>query len=284
MTLPSAFEILLPTLAPLVAGYAVARWLGFSTKPLMILLRYVLFPVLLFTGLQERMPFYVFLLVAATGSVMTLVGLVLARHAHRFLKPHVDSSAAVINIACFAAPVLALSWAADGLGSACALFVGAALTWSFLELGRDWQALLREPWVYATATALLFQAGQISAPWLDSMVTPLALASYPVLLLFLGASMHPWVSMRDGSAWATVCVRMLSGLCVGIIAVAVLPFSAAVAEGVILVSLAPPATRAMTLGPSIEDSARSRAAATLGACVSLLAMVVLLLTGWKPWA
>ena len=59
MTLPSVFQVLLPTLAPLVAGYAVARWLGFSTKPLMILLRYVLFPVLLFTGLQERMPFYV---------------------------------------------------------------------------------------------------------------------------------------------------------------------------------------------------------------------------------
>lgn len=284
MTLPSVFQTLLPTLAPLAAGYAVTRWLGFSTKPLTVLLRYVLFPALLFTGLQDRMPFYVFLLVAATGSVMTLAGIALTRNAHRFLKPHVDPSAAVLNIACFAAPVLALSWAANGLGSVCALFVGAALTWSVLESRRDWQALLREPWVYAAAAALLFQAGEVSAAWLDAMVTPLALASYPILLLFLGASMHPWVSMRDGNAWATVGVRMLSGLGVGMVAVAVLPFSAAVAEGVIIASLAPPATRAMTLGATPEDSSRARAAAALGACVSLVVMAVLLLTGWKPWA
>ena len=116
--LPAILATLMPVLAPLAAGYAVARWTGLSARPLAVLLRYVLFPVLLFTGLQERLPFHVFLLVAATGAAMTLVGLALVRNAHRFLKPQVDSSAAMVNIACFAAPVLALAWAANGIGSA----------------------------------------------------------------------------------------------------------------------------------------------------------------------
>jgi|RhiMetdeSRZDD1v2_1073273.scaffolds.fasta_scaffold778633_1 hypothetical protein len=284
MSLPSVFTTLLPVLAPVAAGYAVARWLGLSAKPLTVVLRYVLFPALLFTSLQDRMPFYVFLLVAATGAVMTLAGLALAGNAHRFLKPHVDRSAAVLNIACFAAPVLALGWATNGLGSACALFVGVALTWFMIESRHDPMALLREPWVYAVAAALVFQAGRISAPWLDSMVKPLSLASYPVLLLFLGASMHPWVSMRDSNAWATVGIRLLTGLGIALLAVAVLPFSGGVGQGLILASLAPPATRAMTLGAVAEDSARAQSAAALGAFVSLVAMATLLLTGWKPWA
>lgn len=283
MSLQSVFSTLLPVLAPLAAGYAVARWLGLSARPLTVILRYILFPVLLFTGLQENLPFHVFLLVAATGSLMTLVGLGLVRNAHRFLKPQVDSSAAMVNIACFAAPVLALGWAANGLGSACALFVGVALTWFLIE-SRDWRALQREPWVYAVAAALLFQAGQVSLPWFDSMLTPLALASYPILLLYLGASLHPWVSLRDSSAWATVSIRLLTGLGIGLVAVAVLPFSTAVAEGVILASLAPPATRTLMLVSGTEDTSRSHAAAVIGTLASLLALATLLLTGWTPWA
>ena len=283
MSLPNVFATLLPVLAPLAAGYAVARWLGFSTRPLAVILRYVLFPVLMFTGLQERLPFHIFLLVAATGALMTLVGLGLARNAHRFLKPQVDASAATINIACFAAPVLALGWAANGVGSACALFVGVALTWFMIE-SRDWRALGREPWVYAVAGALVFQAGQVALPWFDSMLTPLALASYPILLLFLGASLHPWGSLRDSSAWATVSIRLLTGLGIGLVAVAVLPLSTAVAEGVILASLAPPATRSLMLVTGAEENARARAAAGIGTFASLVAIAMLLLTGWTPWA
>lgn len=283
MSLPSVLTTLLPVLAPLAAGYAVARWLGLSTRPLTVILRYVLFPVLLFTGLQEHLPFHVFLLVAATGALMTLMGLVLVRNAHRFLKPQVDSSAAMINIACFAAPVLALGWAANGVGSACSLFVGVALTWFLIE-SRDWKALHREPWVYAVAVALLFQAGNVALPWFDSMLTPLALASYPILLLFLGASLHPWVPLRDGGAWATVSIRLLTGLGVGLIAVAVLPLSTAVAEGVILASLAPPATRTLMLAAGAEETTRAHAAAVVGTLASLLALAMLLVTGWAPWA
>ncbi len=284
MSLPSVLQMLLPTLLPLVAGYAVARWAGLNPKPLSVLLRLVLFPALLFTSLHDRMPFHIFLLVAATGSVMTFVALALRRNAHRFLKPPVDASAGVLNIACFMLPFLALSWATNGLATACALFTGAALTWFALESWNDPKALLREPWVYAVAAAFFFPAGRIDATWLDKLLAPLAAASYPVLLVFLGAALQPGLSLRDGGAWATVSVRLLSGLGVGLVAVAVLPFSAAVAQGLILTSLAPPATKSLTLETGGADTARAQAAAALGTLVSLAVIVTLLVTGWKPWA
>jgi predicted permease len=281
MSISSVIQVLLPTLVPIAVGYAVARWIGVATKPLATLLRYVFFPALLFTVVQGRMAFSTFLLLAATGAAMAGVGLLLVRNAGRFLKPQVDSSAATLNIACFSIPFLALSWAANGLGTACALFAGVALVLFLVESNA--KALLREPWLYAVVAALLFQGLGISLPWLDKMLTPFARAAYVVLLLFLGTALHPWVSFRNAEAWATVGVRMVSGFAVGLLAVAMLPFSAAIAEGVILTALAPPATRSMALAVDAEESQAARAAASLGVVVSLAVILFLLVSGWKPW-
>lgn len=283
MSLSSVLQLLLPTVIPLVAGYAVARWVGLSTKPVETVLRWVLFPVLLFTVLRGRMPFQTFLLVSMTGAVMALAGLALVRHSHRFLKPNVDRSAGTLNIACFAVPFFALSWASNGLGTACALFVGAAITMFVVEKRNDWKAILREPWLYAVFAALLFQEGRFATGSLDTWFKPLAMACYPVALLYLGAALQPQLALRDSGAWATVGVRMLSGLGVGMLAVALLPFSSAVAQGVIITSLAPPATQSMTLGGGGTDTASARAAATLGTLVTLVAITLILLTGWTPW-
>jgi predicted permease len=276
-------QLLLPTVIPLIAGYAVARWVGLSTKPVETILRWVLFPALLFTVLRDRMPFQTFLLVSMTGAVMVVAGLALVRSAHRFLKPNVDRAAGTLNVACFSVPFFALSWASNGLGTACALFVGVAITMFVIEKRSDWKAIFREPWVYAVAAALLLQEGRFATGSLDTWLKPLAMASYPVLLLFLGAALQPKLSLRDASAWATVGVRMVSGLGVGLLAVTLLPFSSAIAQGVIITSLAPPATQAMTLSGEGNESASARAAATLGTLVSLIAITLILLTGWTPW-
>ncbi len=283
MSLSSVLQLLLPTIIPLIAGYAVARWVGLSTKPVETILRWVLFPALLFVVLRNRMPFQTFLALGMTGAVMTLAGLGLVKSARRFLKPDVDRSAGTLNIACFSVPFFALSWASNGLGTACALFVGMALTMFVIEKRSDWTAIYREPWIYAVVAAILFQQGRFGSGSLDTWLEPLASASYPVLLLFLGAVLQPQLSLRDASAWATVGVRLVSGLGVGLLAVALLPFSSVIAQGVILTSLAPPATQAMTLGSGGSDSASARAAATLGTVVTLVAIALILLTGWTPW-
>ena len=283
MSLSSVMQLLLPTVIPLIAGYAVARWVGLSTKPVETLLRWVLFPALLFVVLRGRMPFQTFLLVSVTGAVMTLVGLALVGSAHRFLKPSVDRAAGTLNIACFSVPFFALSWASNGLGTGCALFVGMALTMHMIEKRNDRTAIFREPWIYAVLAALLFHEGRFASGTLNRWLEPFAMAAYPVLLLFLGAVLQPQLSLRDANAWATVGVRMVSGLGVGLLAVALLPFSSAVAQGVIITSLAPPATQAMTLSGGGTDSASARAAATLGTIVTLIAIALILLTGWTPW-
>jgi len=281
MSLPSVLQILLPTLIPIAIGYAVARWTGVSMQPVATLLRTVFVPVILFAALRERMPFQMFLLLTVLGAAMALVGMLLVRHAHRFLKPKVDRSAAVLNIACFSLPFFALSRSSNGLGTACALFVGVALAFFAVEVRRARQ-LWHEPWLFAVLGAFVFQALGVSATWMDKVVSPLTASAFVLLLVYLGAALHPWASWKSADAWATVAVRLVSGAGVGLLAVLVLPISGAIAQGVVMTSLAPPATRSLALGGDGHDTVSGRAAANLGTLVSLVLIGVLLAAGW-PW-
>lgn len=280
MSLPHVLQLLLPTLIPIAIGYAVARWAGVSMQPVATLLRTVFVPAILFTALRERLPFHMFMLVAAIGAVMALGGIFIVRHAHRFLKPRVDSSAAMLNIACFSLPLFALSMSSTGLATACALFVGVAVASCAMEV-RSVKPLVREPWVYSVLAVLILQAVGVSTGWMDKFVAPLASSAFILLLVFLGAALHPWV-WRSAEAWATVAVRLVSGAAVGLLAIAVLPISGAIAQGILLVSLAPPATRVLAMRGGGNDSTSGQAAATLGTLVSLLIIGGLLLAGW-PW-
>ena len=64
---------------------------------------------------------------------------------------------------------------------------------------------------------------------------------------------------------------------------ALFPLTPAVAQGIALTSLAPPATKSLALGDPDEDTPTGRSAAILGSLVSLILMVVLLKTGWRFW-
>jgi hypothetical protein len=79
-----------------------------------------------------------------------------------------------------------------------------------------------------------------------------------------------------------VVVRLVSGVAVGLLAIVLLPISGAIAQGVVLTSLAPPATRALAMRADGQDSASGQAAATLGTIVSLGVITALLVAGW-PW-
>ena len=281
MPFPHVLQMLLPTLVPIAIGYAVARWIGVSMQPIGTLLRAVFVPAILFTALQEPMQFHIFMLLVVIGAVMALGGMFVVRHAHRFLKPRVDHSAAVLNIACFSLPLFALSMSSTGLATACGLFVGVALASCLVEV-RSVKPLVREPWAYAVVAALVLRAVGASTGWMDKVVDPLAAGAFILCLVFLGAALHPWTLWRSAEAWATVAVRLVSGAVVGLLAIAILPISGAIAQGVLLTALAPPATRVLAMNGDGNDSTSGQAAATIGTLVSLVLIATLLVAGW-PW-
>jgi len=131
--------------------------------------------------------------------------------------------------------------------------------------------------------ALLFKEIRgVNLP-LDAILTPFMGATYPLLLLFLGASLHPFEGISDINAWVTAVLRVGGGFLVALLGVSILTVSPAIAAGAVMVSMAPPATKSLSLVGSAKDSPTSKGPANVGLLVSLLVFTVFLSTGWKPW-
>ena len=158
-----------------------------------------------------------------------------------------------------------------------------AIAWLLLESRRNIISLLTEPWLYAIVAVFVFQRLDVATAQVDRILSPLAHAAYPVLLLLLGTGLYPLSSVKSPDAWATVGIRLVTGLGVALLAVAILPLSSAVAEAVVLTSLAPPATQSMVLSGQGPDTEASQAASAVGTLVSLVVLATMMATGWKPW-
>jgi len=282
MPFSSLAESLLPTLVIIVAGYSLARWARLSTAPLITLLRYVFLPVYLFMTLQARMSSEMFFFVALIGAAVVGIGFLIHRNAHRVFKTQVDASVAIPNVACFSIPVFALSWGGRGLGTACALFVGVSIA-AFIIEKKGFVKLFRQPWFYAVVAGILFNEIRGSVQPLDVILSPFMGATYPLLLLLLGASLYPFKGIRDLNAWVTVVLRVVGGFLVALLGVAILPVTPAVAAGAVMASMAPPAMKSLSLAGSSKDTPSSRGPANVGLLVSLIVFILFLLTGWKPW-
>lgn len=282
MPFSSLAESLLPTLVIIVAGYSLARWARLSTAPLITLLRYVFLPVYLFMTLQARMSSEMFFFVALIGAAVVGIGFLIHRNAHRVFKTQVDASVAIPNVACFSIPVFALSWGGRGLGTACALFVGVSIA-AFIIEKKGFVKLFRQPWFYAVVAGILFNEIRGSVQPLDVILSPFMGATYPLLLLLLGASLYPFKGIRDLNAWVTVVLRVVGGFLVALLGVAILPVTPAVAAGAVMASMAPPAMKSLSLAGSSKDTPSSRGPANVGLLVSLIVFILFSLTGWKPW-
>jgi predicted permease len=116
-------------------------------------------------------------------------------------------------------------------------------------------------------------------PLLDVILSPFMEATYPLLLLFLGASLYPFEGIKDLNAWVTAVLRVASGFLVAFLGVSILPVSPAIAVGAVMVSMAPPATKSLSLAGSAKDTPSSRGPANVGLLVSLLAFSLFLLSG-----
>lgn len=286
---------LIPALVAIGGGYALARFRGLNPAPLQTLLRYLLFPAILFVLLFDRMPVQTFGIVAGIGAATVVVGAGLVRLTEKLLRPKVSMRAAVPDIACFSIPFLALSWGTIGLGTACALYVGVEVAAAVLD--KDPASLTRQPWVYAAAAApLLHTTGLVGstapihlvvgesvrdAGLIAGVGVPLVMAGLLGLFLLLGASLHPFRGVRDMGAWVSVLVRFVAGAVVGIAAVRFLPMSREVMEAVVIAAFAPPSMRGLQVPSAARRSEdQDHSAAHVGTLVSLAAMSALLLVNW----
>jgi hypothetical protein len=160
--------------------------------------------------------------------------------------------------------------------------VGVSLAAFFIEK-KNVAKLLQEPWLYAVAAGILANEFRISVQPLNLVLTPFMDATYPLLLLFLGASLHPFDGIADINAWVTAVLRVGGGFLVALLGVSILSVSPAIAAGAVMAAMAPPTPRSLSLSGSAKDSPSSRGSANVGLLVSLVVFSVFLMTGWKPW-
>ncbi len=283
MTVSFLVGYLLPTVVPIAAGYAVARWVGFQPDGFQRILRYVFLPALLFILLIGPIKQPVLFKVAFIGAATALAGFFLLPPVAKALKANIDTSAALPNVASFLLPFLLLSWQHKPLGvrTAAVYFVAVAVAYVFAESrSQGFKRLIREPWLWAALAALAVQLLDVNLKTVMTAVRPVGQAAYPVLLVFLGASMHPVAgsTFSDKDAWLSVGFRLAVGAGVGLLAVAILEMPRVVDETIIVAAFAPPATAALSLvGPGERGSGR---VAALGTLVSIVAMVVLVVVDW----
>ncbi len=286
---------LVPALVAIGGGYALARFRGLNPAPLQTILRYLLFPAILFVLLFDRMPVQTFAIVAGIGAATVAVGAGLVRVTEKLLRPTVSMRAAVPDIACFSIPFLALCWGSIGLGTACALYVGVEI--AAAVLAKDLASLKQQPWVYAAAAAPLLRASGIvgatapihlvvagsvrDAGLVSGVGVPLVMAGLLGLFLLLGASLHPFRGVRDLGAWVSVLIRLVAGAVVAIAAVKFLPMSREVMEALVIAAFAPPTMQGLQLPSATRRSQdQDHGAAHVGTLVSLAAMSALLLVNW----
>jgi len=282
MAFSSVVDSLLPALFLIAAGYALASWMGLSAAPLSTLLRYLIFPAYLFMTLKTRMSIETFAYVALIGAAVVWIGYLIHRNAHRVFKAEVDATVSIPNVACFTIPLFALSMGGRGIGTACSFFVGVSIATYFLGV-KDIMKLLREPWLYAALAGMVFKETLAPIQLLDDILSPLTAATYPLLLIFLGVSLYPIEAVKDLNAWVTAVMRVVVGFLVALLGVNILPVSQAVASAVVLASIAPPATRFLSLAGPAKDSQWPRGPVNVGVLVSLVVFIFFLMTDWKPW-
>lgn len=282
MAFSSVIDSLLPALFLIAAGYFLARVMGLTTAPLSKLLRYLIFPAYLFMTLKTRMSFETFGYVALIGFVIVWAGYLIHLNAHRVFKAQVDASVAIPNIACFAIPLFALSLGGRGIGTACSLYAGVSVAAYFIGK-KEFFKLLREPWLIAVVAGMVFKETLAPIQLIDDILSPVTSAAYPLLLIFLGVSLHPMEPVRDLNAWVTAVLRVIVGFLIAMLGVKILPVSQAVAAAVVLASISPPSTKFLSLAGYSQDSESPRAPVNIGVLVSLIVFVFFMMTDWKPW-
>lgn len=272
-----------PFLFPIALGYAMARWVGLSVDGLASLARNVFLPVILFAGISERLNAKLFFMIALAGALVAAGGYLMYRYGNNILKAQMSPAVSSPNVGYFTYPFFFLVMGGAGLGTASAFFVGAAVTSFVLAQlkGGNFQALFKEPWFYAVLLGLAFMFYGSTPRLLGKTISPLVEASYPVLLLFLGAYLHPFKGFKSAEVYVTVVCRFLCGFLVALLAIKLLGLSMAISKGIMLAALAPPVALSLVTNTSSSDTDES--ATKVGILLGIVLMALILYGGLEPW-
>ena len=272
-----------PFLLPIALGYSMARWLGLNVDGLANLARNVFLPIVLFSAISDRLNAKLFFSIAFAGAAVAAGGYLMYRYGNKILKAQMSNSVDSPNVGFFIIPFFFLVLGGAGMGTASAFFVGAALTSFILSQlqGGNFQAIFKEPWFYAVIFGLAFMFNGSTPRLLDKTIAPLVEASYPVLLLFLGAYLHPIRGFNSAEVWVTVICRFLCGFLVGLIVIKVLGLSMAISKGIMLAALAPPC--ALSLMYNTSANGNDETATRIGTLAAIGLMAIILYAGLEPW-
>ncbi len=269
----------LPTLVPLAAGYALARYLGVSATPLRTVLRYALAPPLLFALLSTSFQLRTWLVLLLIGAGMVAAVWYALPALARSLRG-LEASPTVPAILVFTLPLLALSWDAKGAArsGAAIIFVGAAVTILVLSLRQKaGRALLLEPWLYGALLAILLKLIGQPNTQIYKAVGALAEASYPLALVYFGTLLHPFNGFDDRNAWLSAAARLGLALAVALVVGQLFALTKTLLEAAVLCALAPPVGPVHAIA-RLGD--RDTGKVTVPLATSVVALLVLLLGPW----
>ncbi len=267
----------LPSLVPLLAGYALARWAKFDGTTLAPLLKYVVLPITVFKLLLGHTTPHNVAMMAAVGVAMALTSFWAVRLLPRSVSVSLSPVVVRQSMVSFVLPFMLLSWhfSPAGMLAAVILFIAMAATLVLSERGQGGFAILLGcPWLYGALAALLFRMIEIDPVWLKRIANPFVDTTWVMLLVFFGAHLHPVAGFKDGSAWLGAILRLAIGLGIAGLAIWLLPIPRSLVNVVWLAGCAPAGTAALSFTGDAEPGRNPRNTLVISSVVSLIALVV----------
>ena len=269
-----------PFFVPILIGFLLARFSSLNAVNIFPLVRFIFLPAVVFHTLSTgRINFTSFAYVALTGALIVVLGNLLMRGLKKVTKKDIDIDGAFPNVAYFTIPFFMVVLNSKGLQTACSFLLGASVAQTLVQPSkRYWEKVWREPWIIAAAIGLAVGLARFKIPYLDLVFKPMHAAAAPLMLLYIGAYLHPFKGLKAADLAASLTTRMVIGFSVALLAINLLPISGSIAKSLIFLAIAPAGM--MIFGPKNQWNAVSD---KVGIIVVSLLTAAILISGWQPW-
>ena len=275
----SLLNAFVPFFVPIIIGFLLARFSSLNAVNVFPLVRFIFLPAVVFHTLSGPINFTSFGYIALTGALIVVAGNLLLRGIKKATKQDIDIDGSFPNVAYFTIPFFMVVLGSRGLQPACAFLLGASLAQIAVQPQKKyWEKVWREPWIIAAVLGIGLGLANFKIPYLDIVFDPMHAAAAPVMLLYLGAYLHPFKGFNPADLAASLVTRMLVGFAVALLAINLLPISGTIAKSLMFLAIAPAGM--MAFGPRNQWNAVSE---KVGILVVSLLMAGIIFTGWQPW-
>ncbi|MFK7825161.1 MAG: AEC family transporter [Oligoflexales bacterium] len=277
----SILNAYVPFFVPIIIGYLLARFSSLNAVNVFPLVRFLFLPAVVFHSLSSsgRFNFTSFGYIALTGALMVIGGNLLMRGLKKVSKKDINIEGSFPNVAYFTIPFFMVVLNSKGLQTACSFLLGASIAQILVQPNkRYWEKVWREPWIIAAVIGIGVGLANVRIPYLDLVFKPMYAAAAPLMLLYLGAFLHPFKGLKIADLAASLSTRMIIGFAVALLAINLLPISGAMAKSLMLLAIAPAGM--MVFGPRNQWNVVSD---KVGILVVSILTTAILISGWQPW-